>query len=215
MGSPFQYEPRAQQLLGLLRNLPRFDPSKKAKDLQGELPEVLAAERQFHSWNAAHQTKVEGEVVRSQVLLALFEQPEWKNFQRLLSHSRAGRERRKKANKRYREKQTPEQVYWACREKRRARLVGWLDTNNARLTDLLRVAHPMGGNTRFDPEVLNELEVRFVDEHRAELEYWRLLFVVVLEQHHQHRNQETLQRLKRAAQQIGQEVERELAESAE
>ena len=215
--SPFHNEPRALELIELLRRLPLYDPSRKARELQGELPEVREAERQFHSWNGGHQTKVDGELVRSPVLLALFELPEWKNFQRLLSHSSIGRERRKKANQRYRDKQTREQVFWACREKRRARLAEWLKENGPRLTNALRVAHPVGGNTRFDVEVLNELEVRFVDETRAELEYWRLLWPIVLEQHREHRTQATQQRVERVAQQIfdgevPQEVARELAD---
>lgn len=212
MSSPFHQEPRVQELIELLRCLPLFDPAKKAEDLQGEAPEVLAAERQYHSWNGVHQTKVDGDLVRSPVLLALFELPEWKNFQRLLSHSKAGRGRRKKSNKRYRDKQTPEQVYLVCREKRRARLAAWLEQNRPRFVNELRLVHPVGGNTRFAPQVLNELEVRFVDESRAELEYWRLLWTVVLEQHRAHLTPETWQRVERVAQQVfGESAEQELA----
>lgn len=212
MLSPLRQEPKALELIELLRRLPLFDASKKARELQGETPEVEAAERQFHSWNAAHQSRVEGELIRSPVLLALFELPEWKNFQRLLAHSKAGRERRKNSNKRYRDKQTPEQVYWACRDKRRARLSEWLKEHGPRLIGLLRISHPVGGNTRFDPEVLNELEVRFVDEARAESEYWRLLWPVVLEQHRAYLTPETRQRVEKVAQQVfGHYAEQEAA----
>lgn len=208
-----QQEPKALQLIELLRRLPRFDPTKKASDLQGDIPEVKLVEQQFHSWNTTYQTRVNGEVVRSPLLLALFELPEWKNFQRLVSHSTAGRERRKKANKRYRDRRSPEQAFSACREKRRTRIVEWLEEHGPRLIEALREAHPVGGNTRFDPQVLNELEARFVDEARAELEYWRLLWVVILEQHSQHPSPETLNRVRKVARRIfgPQEAEHEIS----
>lgn len=176
-------EPKAMQLLELLARLPRYDATKKARELQGDLPEVVAAEAQYHSWNSKYQSrnKHTGEVTRAPVLAALFAHPDWVNFQRLLQHSTVGRERKKAINARARAKLTPREIYESNRAKRRARLAVWQAEHEPGFLARIAERYP-----EHSWDVLNELEARYVDERRAEHEYFKLLWRVALGRHTQH-----------------------------
>lgn len=198
-------EPKALQLLELLRGLPRFDRSKKARDLQGDLPEVAAAEAQYHGWNSSYQHRDDSGVTRSPVLVALFQDAEWVNFQLLLRHSTRGRQRRAVRNKTFRDKLSPLQVYEANRAKRRQRLDRWLADNEPRFLRLIAEAEQ--GHAY---DVLNELEARLVDEHRAQHEYVKLMWRVVLGRHTQSPDAESLRRVMTVASELFEEGELEV-----
>ena len=190
-------EPAIVELLALLAALPRFDPAKKASALQGDLPEVREAERLYHSFNHRYQSQkyVQDETgaskkiwVRQPLLIELFQLADWVNFQRLLTHSTVGRERKKNANKKHRSKQRqedPEAWFNDLRKKRQDRLEQWERENHPTLLRQLAAAEQVeptyqvsANRIRF--ETLNALEARYVDVDRAMHEYRQLKLRVLL-----------------------------------
>jgi hypothetical protein len=190
-------EPTLVQLLELLATLPRFDPSKPASALQGDIPGVQEAERLYHSFNTRYQerktvTDKNGEpksvAVRAPLLVELFKLADWQNLQKLISHSTVGRERKKRSNEKQRIKQkqdNPKAWFEGCSKKRRDRLKAWEDENHPRLLRMLAEAEQASQlkdkatSARIQYEVLNELEARYVDEDRTWFEFkkmeWRIL----------------------------------------
>jgi len=163
--------------------------------LQGDLPAVQEAEAVFHSFNTRYQSRIQVKdkqgdpkwvVQRQPLLLELFKLADWANLQKLLSHSKVGRDRKSRANKKHRSKQRsgdPKAWFLACREKREARLLAWEAENHPRLLRILAEAEQdQEARLRLQYEVLNDLEARLVDHHRALGEFqvlqWRVLLGV-------------------------------------
>jgi hypothetical protein len=190
-------EPALVELIALLDKLPRFDGTKKARELQGDLPEVEQAEKLYHSFNRRYQRRKtirdkEGNThtvnERAPLLIELFKLDSWQNFQDLLRHSTVGRDRKQRANKNHRAKrkeQNPETWFNQCREKRRARLRQWEAENRPRLLKQLAAAEQLQVSDARKAhairyEVFNELDARYVDEYRAQDEFSRLCLRVLL-----------------------------------
>lgn len=211
-------EPALVELLELLANLPRFDRTKKACELQGDLPEVYEAERIYHTFNKRYsrrktvdeQGKSHSVVEYQPLLVELFKLADWRNFQDLLRHSTPGRERKKRSNEKQRAKlkqHDPEAWYFGCRAKRRARLEQWQAENGPRLLRQLAAAEQLGATDKLKAdviryEVLNELEAKFTDEDRARCEYDQYKLRVLLGLYTATRDDEIEAKLEKLAQDI-------------
>jgi hypothetical protein len=220
-------EPALAELLTLLDALPRFDPSRKAREVQGDIPEVQQAEKLYHTINKRHQRRTTTDngkptVERDLVLVELFQLDSWQNYRKLLSHSTVGRERKSRANKRHHEKVKqgdPKAWFESCRKKRQARLDQWERANGPRLLRVLAAAEQQStelDSRRLRYEVLNALETRYVSEGWALHEYHSLLMRVLLGMYTSNPTPDLKARLEKLAPEVWDEhpletLEREIA----
>jgi hypothetical protein len=183
-------EPALAALLDLLATLPRFDARKPAKSLQGDVPAVQEAEKLYHGFNKKYQRRKISDdgtptIERAPLLQELYKLEDWINFRKLLSHSTAGRERKKRSNKRHRDKvkqDDPRAWMIACNAKRGARLERWKETHYPKFLRVLAAVEQSTGTeaARLFYGVLNDLGAKFVDEDRAVLECYKLRMRVLL-----------------------------------
>ena len=116
---------KISDFLVALKGLPRFDRAKKASENQGDILEVEAAVKAYHTWNK--EAKKLQKSVGYTGLTSLYLHEEWKNFTSLRTHTKKARACKKKRNAAYRAKTHNQawRLYFAKEAKIISRVDAW------------------------------------------------------------------------------------------